>query len=43
MRQWQWILGGGLGTDGTQIHLFVVQMNETGDAYLSRARPTALR
>ena len=43
MRQWQWILGGGIGTDGTQIHLFVVQMNETGDAYLSRTRPTAFR
>ena len=43
MRQWQWILGGGIGPDETRYHLFVVQMNETGDAYLSRTRPTAFR
>ena len=43
MRQWQWILGGGTNTDGTQIHLFVVQMSETGSTYLSRTRATALR
>ncbi len=43
MHQWHWILGGGTSTDGAQIHLFVVQMNETGASYLSRTRPTALR
>jgi hypothetical protein len=43
MQQWQWVLGGGSNADGTQFHLFVVQMNETGNSYLSRTRPTALR
>jgi hypothetical protein len=43
MRQWHWILDGGLGADGRTFHLFVVQMNETGSRYLSRTRPTELR
>jgi len=42
MQRWHWILGGGLSADGTLIHLFVVQMDETGGSYLSRTRPTAL-
>lgn len=43
MHQWQWILDGSMSADGTEVHLFVVQMNETGPRYLSRNRPTALR
>ncbi len=43
MQQWQWILGGGTDAQGTQLHLYVVQMNETGSSYLSRTRPSALR
>lgn len=43
MQQWQWILDGGLSVDATRIHLFVVQMNETGGSYLSETRPTMLR
>ncbi len=43
MHQWQWILGGGTSNDGSRLHLFVVQMNETGGSYLSRTRPTTLR
>ena len=43
MQQWQWILGGGTNSDGTQLHVYVVQMNETGSSYLSRTRSSALR
>jgi hypothetical protein len=43
MRQWQWILDGTMNADGTEVHLFVVQMNETGGGYLSQSRPTAMR
>jgi hypothetical protein len=43
MRRWHWILDGSMNADGTEIHLFVVQMDETGKRYLTRPRPTALR
>jgi len=43
MRQWHWIFDAAPNSDGTEIHLFVVQMNETGGAYLSGSRPTAMR
>lgn len=43
MSQWQWIFDGGMNADGSQFHLFVVQMNETGDSYLNKSRPTAMR
>jgi hypothetical protein len=43
MKQWQWILDGGLSADGARFHLFVVQLSETGTSYLSRTRPTGLR
>jgi len=43
MRQWHWILDGGISPDGSTVNLFVVQMNENGNSYLSRVRPTALR
>lgn len=42
MHQWHWILGGAPSVDGT-IHLFVVQMNETGGWYLNQTRPAVLR
>jgi hypothetical protein len=42
MQQWHWILDGGPAADGT-VHLFVIQMNETGGSYLTRTRPTTLR
>jgi len=43
MSQWQWIFDGGMSADGSEFHLFVVQMNETGGSYLSKSRPTLLR
>jgi hypothetical protein len=43
MRQWHWILDGGVNSAGDAVHLFVVQMNENGSSYLSRVRPTAIR
>ena len=43
MQQWQWIFDGTMNADGTEVHLFVAQMNETGGSYLSRTRPTAVR
>ena len=42
-RRWHWILDGLVSADGTAIELFVVEMHETGDRYLGRTRPTALR
>jgi hypothetical protein len=41
--RWHWILGGEVGVEGKTVHLFVVEMSETGDHYLARPRPTALR
>lgn len=43
MQQWHWIFDAAPNSDGTEIHLFVVQMNETGGAYLTGSRPTAMR
>lgn len=43
MSQWQWIFDGDMSTDGSEFHLFVVQMNETGGSYLDKPRPTAMR
>ncbi len=42
MVEWHWILDGVQDPDGS-IHLFVAQMRERGDRYLSRTEPTALR
>lgn len=43
LTRWHWILGGDVGDAGTTVTLFVVQMEETGDSYLTRPRPTVLR
>lgn len=43
MRKWHWILGGAINSDGTEIDVFVVEMTETGQTYLDKPRPTALR
>lgn len=43
MHKWQWILGGAATAGGTRIELFVVEMIETGNTYLSRTRPGPLR
>ena len=41
--RWHWILGGEVGVRGNAVHLFVVEMTETGDRYLARPRPIAMR
>ena len=42
-RRWHWILDGVVSADGRRVHLFVVEMEETGPRYLSRTRPRVLR
>lgn len=42
-RRWHWILGGDVGRDESEVHLFVVEMGEPGPHYLSNATPVALR
>lgn len=43
MRRWHWILDGVVSTGGDRVHLYVVEMEETGSQYLSRTRPRVLR
>ena len=43
MSTWQWILGGEISRNGSRVHLFVVEMNETGGRYLAAPRPGVLR
>ena len=43
LRRWHWILDGVVSADGLRVHLYVVEMEETGPRYLSRTRPRALR
>jgi len=43
MSRWHWILGGEISRNGTRIHLFVVEMDETGDHYLAAPRPDVVR
>jgi len=43
MRRWHWIFDAATDRENDQIHVFVVEMNETGAHYLNRSRPTAMR
>ncbi|WP_040494409.1 hypothetical protein [Ilumatobacter nonamiensis] len=43
MNQWHWPFDASTVVEKDEIHLFVVQMNETGGQYLTRSRPTAMR
>jgi hypothetical protein len=43
LRRWNWILGAELGRQGSRVHLFVVEMRESGDHYQAAPRPVALR
>lgn len=43
LRRWHWILDGVVSADDRRVHLYVVEMEETGPRYLSRTRPSGLR
>lgn len=43
MRRWHWILDVAVDAARGRLHAFVVEMHETGPAYLTRTRPIGLR
>lgn len=43
LRRWHWIFDAAVDARDGHIHLFVVEMNETGAHYLSASRPTTMR